>query len=145
MFKFASDVKVGDVFTRTDKNGKVWEAKVINRTEYFVDVEKTSPYQIKVYDEEPIYTKRFYNGGWHQKCINKGIFHYEDIQKTYERCEIIALTKLVCVGKKKTLFGEIDDYQDIPTGNYGINVKEEYSRYPQYDKTYRLIKVKDED
>ena len=38
----------------------MWEAKVVNRTEYFVDVEKNSPYQIKIYDEEPIYKKVFY-------------------------------------------------------------------------------------
>ena len=34
-FKFAPEVKIGDVFTRVDKNGNVWKAEVINRTELF--------------------------------------------------------------------------------------------------------------
>lgn len=132
---FAEDVKVGDVFTRTDKNGKIWEAKVINRTEYFVDVEKTHPYQIKVANED-------ISGQF-------GCWHYEDAPKTYERCEIIPIKEYVCVGKRKSLslFGGehlVDDMQWIPTGDYAINVKEDFSKYPQYDKTYKLIKNKKE-
>ena len=29
----APEIKVGDVFTRTDRNGKIWTAEVINRTD----------------------------------------------------------------------------------------------------------------
>lgn len=131
---FAEDIKVGDVFTRIDKNGKIWEAKVIHRTEYFVDVEKTQPYQIKVLNTN-------ISGKY-------GCYHYEDAPKDYERCEILQDKEYVCVGKRKSLslFGNeelVDDMQWIPTGNYSISVKEIYSKHSKYDKTYRLIKVKE--
>ena len=40
----APKIQVGDVFERIDKNLKRWTAEVINRTDYFVDVLKTNPY-----------------------------------------------------------------------------------------------------
>ena len=71
-FKYYPVIEVGDVFTRMDRNGKIWKAEVVNRTEYFVDVKKTQPYQIKVADE-----------GIAGQC---GCWHYEDAEPTTERC-----------------------------------------------------------
>lgn len=54
-YEFAPEIKIGDVFTRLDRNGKTWTATVVNRTEYFVDVEKRQPYKIWVCDGEKTY------------------------------------------------------------------------------------------
>ena len=41
---FAHYIVKGSIFTRTDMNGRVWEAKVVNRTPCFVDVDVVNPY-----------------------------------------------------------------------------------------------------
>ena len=117
MFKFAPEVKVGTIFKRIDRNGKVWEAKVINRTEYFVDVEKTQPYQIKVGDE----------WGW----------HYEDAAPTYERAEIKENYDYIETGEtEKTIWGNIPKKKKVKLNYYSLHLKEDYSRSWKYDKTY---------
>lgn len=126
-FKYCPIIEVGDVFTRVDKNGKVWTAKVINRTEYFVDVEKIQPYQIKVGDEF----------GW----------HYEDGEsnKTYERCEIHRhyIEEEDGYEERTDFFGKkymTKKYKRVPTNKYWIECKEDYSKHSKYDRTYELIK-----
>ena len=79
-FNNAPEIKVGSVFYRVDRNGKEWTATVINRTEFFVDVEKRQPYQIRVSDG--------YGKSW-----------YEDAPAIIERCEIIAGTEEMPTGE----------------------------------------------
>lgn len=124
-FKNCPVIEVGDVFTRVDKNGKVWEAKVINRTEYFVDVEKKSPYQVRVGDE------------W-------GCWHYEDAKPTVERCMIHRIYEEVEDGEEEAqgLYGKYmrKKYKKVPTARYILDVKESYVKNNFYDFTYSLIK-----
>lgn len=127
IYGYADDIQVGTVFKRVDKNGNIWEAKVINRTDYFVDVEKTQPYQIKVADKE---------------YGDIGIWHWEDAPVTYERCQINQIMKEVETGEYedyKDLFGN-DVHKPITkrvgTRDYYIMCKEDYSKYPKYDKRY---------
>lgn len=141
-FKNCPIIEVGDVFTRVDKNGKVWEAKVINRTEYFVDVEKKSPYQVKICDEEPIREKRFYNGAWHFKYVG-GVFHYEDPKPTIERCMIHRIYEEVEDGEKDSIWGKIKKYKKVPTARYILDVKENYIKSNNYDFNYSLVKYGD--
>ena len=96
-YDFAPNIKIGDVFTRTDRNGKAWTATVIKRTEYFVDVEKRQPYKIWVHDGEKL--------------------DYVDTEPTFERSAIHA---------------------DGTSGDYFIALHEVYSKFPQYDKIYKL-------
>ena len=138
MFTFAPEIKVGDVFTRIDKNGKVWKAEVINRTEYFVDVKKTQPYQVKVCDEEPIRQKKFYNGAWHFKDVG-GVFHYEDAEPTFERAEIIEEYIEEETGEiEESIWGIHRKTRRVKTNNYFLKLKEEYSKHSQYDKVYKF-------
>ena len=142
-FGYCPVIEVGDVFKRIDKNRKVWEAKVINRTEYFVDVEKKSPYQIKIYDEEPIYKKVFYGGCWHKKMVDKGIFHYVDAEPTIERCQIHRVYEEVEDGEEDSIWGKIKKYKKVPTARYVLDVKENYIKSNNYDFKYSLIKYGD--
>jgi len=129
MFEYAPDIKVGDVFTRIDKNGKVWKAEVINRTEYFVDVKKTQQYQIKVCDVEPIRQRRFYNSTWHSKDVG-GVFHYEDAEPTSERAQINIEYEEYETGEiEESIWGTYKKTAKRPTGKYFIAIKEDYSKY----------------
>ena len=140
MFKYAPEIKVGDVFTRVDKNGKVWKAEVINRTEYFVDVKKTQPYQVRVCDEEPFRQKRFYDGCNYIKEVG-GVYHYEDAEPTFERAQINIDYEEYETGRmKKGLFGEYPETAKRQTGKFFIAIKEEYSKSNQYDKIYSIRK-----
>lgn len=143
MFKNCPVITIGDVFTRVDKNGKVWKAEIINRTEYFVDVKKTQPYQIKICDEEPIRQKKFYNGAWHFKDVG-GVFHYEDAEPTFERCMIHRYYEEV--ETDEVVKGKLLDYNKrvkVPTAKYYIDCKEDYSKHWKYDRPYELIKYGD--
>ena len=136
-FKFAPEIKIGTVFTRIDKNGKVWKAEVINRTEYFVDVKKTQPYQIKICDSEPIRQKKFYNNEWHFKDVG-GLFHYEDAKPTFERAEIIEEYVEETTNEiEEDIWGTHRKTRRVKTNNYFLKLKEEYSKYSQYDKLYK--------
>lgn len=125
-------IQVGDIFSRIDRNGKRWEAKVINRTEYFVDVEKSQPYQIKV-------ATRYEN------IIES--YHYEDPKPTIERCMIYRKYVEVEDGQveEQGLYGPYMKtlYKKVPTAEYYIEVKETYSAHSKYDRTYKLIKYGD--
>lgn len=103
MFEFAPDVKIGDVFTRIDRNGKVWAATVVKRTEYFVDVEKKQPYKIWLSDGEKL--------------------EQVEAEPTFERCAIHA---------------------DELSGGYFIALHEVYSKFPQYEKIYKLKTITQE-
>lgn len=130
-FNYCPIIEVGDVFTRIDRNRKVWEAKVINRTEYFVDVEKKQPYQVKFGDIE--------TGG------ETG--HYEDAPVTYERCMLHRRYAEVEVGEseKVGLYGTYisKDYKKVPTAWYYIDCKEDWSAHSKYDRPYELRKYGD--
>lgn len=140
MYKYADDIKIGDVFTRVDRNGKVWKAEIINRTEYFVDVKKIQPYQIKVCDEAPIRQKKFYNGAWHFKDVG-GVFHYEDAEPTFERAQINIEYEEYETGEvEESIWGTYKKTAKRPTGKYFIAIKEDYSKASQYDKLYFIDK-----
>lgn len=123
-FNYCPVIEVGDIFTRKDKNGKVWTAEVVNRTEYFVDVKKIQPYKIKVGDEF----------GW----------HYEEAEPTFERCEIYRQYEIVEDGETPAdgIWGKYVKklFKKIPTGRYYINCKEIYSSHYKYDRIYVLTK-----
>lgn len=142
-FKNCPVIKIGDIFTRVDKNGKVWKAEVINRTEYFVDIKKIQPYQVRVCDEEPIKQKRFYNGEWHVKYVG-GVFHYEEAEPTFERCmlhrkfEEIETEEIV-----NSIWGTYKKRVQVPTAKYYIDCKEDYSKHSKYDRPYELVKYGD--
>ena len=125
-FKNFSVIEVGDVFTRIDKNGKVWKAEVINRTEYFVDVKKTQPYQRRVGNEY---------SSW-----------YEDAEPTFERCMLYRQheeieVKVERVGFKGKYMAK--EYKLVPTARYYIACKEDYSKHWKYDRPYELVKYGD--
>ena len=142
-FKHCPVIQIGDIFTRIDKNGKVWKAEVINRTEYFVDVKKTQPYQIKVYDEEPIKQRKFYNGEWHIKYVD-GVFHYEEAEPTIERCMIHRYYEEVESDEiVKSIWGEYKKRVKVPTAKYYIDCKEDYSKHWKYDRPYEIVKYGD--
>ena len=84
-FNNCSVIEVGDVFTRIDRNGKVWKAEVINRTEYFVDVKKIQPYKRKVVDD-CFTTSKYYGGQKHVRT--QYLTHEEHAEPTFERCII---------------------------------------------------------
>ena len=123
----APEIKVGDVFTRIDRNGKTWTAEVINRTDCFVDVKKTQPYQIRVLNND--------------ESGKYGCCHYEDPAPTYERAMINEEKVQVETGKMiKGLFGDYPETKYVGTGKYFIDIKEEYSKSYEYDKSYVLTK-----
>ena len=132
-FKYCPVIEIGDVFTRIDRNGKVWEAKVINRTEYFVDIKKTQPYKIKVADD-----------GIRGQL---GCWHWEDTEPTTERCMITRKYEEIEDGKVEEtgLYGKYMKkiYKKVPTPYYFIEVKEDYSKHSKYDRTYKLKKYGD--
>lgn len=132
-FTYCPIIQVGDIFSRVDKNGKRWKAKVIDRTEYFVDIEKTQPYQIKVADEGI--------------AGQYGCWHYEDAKPTIERCMIYRKYVEVEDGQveEQGLYGPYMKtlYKKVPTAEYYIEVKETYSAHSEYDRTYKLIKYGD--
>lgn len=132
-FNYCPIIEIGDVFTRRDQNGKIWKAEVINRTEYFVDVKKTQPYQIKVANE-----------GFAGQC---GCWHYEDAPDTFERCMLHRQHEEVEIGEseKQGLFGTYisKDYKRVPTPFYYIDCKEVYSKSYKWDKPYTLRKYGD--
>lgn len=121
-FKHCPLITVGDVFTRIDRNRKVWTAEVINRTEYYVDVKKNQPYQIKVGDEF----------GW----------HYENAPDTFERCMLHRTKKEIENGTyyNPLLKCEMPKKEMIDTDEYWIDVKENFSKSWKYDKGYTLVK-----
>lgn len=119
-----SIIEVGDVFTRVDKNGTVWKAEVINRTDCFVDVKKYHPYEV-----------RFQVNEWKtEKRIP---------EPTTERCMLHRVVDIVETGNVKT-FGKLTykETKQVPTNKYYIELKEDYSKSSKYDKTYTLVKVK---
>ena len=125
MFQHCPIIEIGDIFTRIDKNGKVWKAEVIDRTEYFVDVKKTQPYKIKVGDE------------WN--------WHYEDAEPTFERCMLYRHYEEVETDEViKGIFGCYKKKIKSPTSRYYINCKEDYSKHSKYDRSYDLIKYSKE-
>lgn len=129
-FSYCPAVEVGDVFTRIDRNGKVWTAEVLERTEKFVKVKKTQPYQVKVLDSG--------NGG------KLGFWHYENPEPTIERCQLKRERKIVKTGKKKqTMWGIFDEQIEVDDDKYSIYVYEENSKYPNYKKQYFLQKAED--
>lgn len=128
MFNYCPIIQIGNIFTRTDKNGKVWEAEVINRTEYFVDVKKTQPYKIKVGDEF----------GW----------HYEEAPVTIERAELYRVYEPIENGVEiiTDLYRnkvERPKIERVPTNKYHIRLKEVYSKHDKYDRDYYLIKYQE--
>jgi hypothetical protein len=123
-FKFAPEVKVGDIFTRVDKNGNVWKAEVINRTELFVDVKKYDPYERK------------FQTGYYEWEYEKRL-----PEPTEERAQLyIEYEEYETGNMKKTIFGTYPETAKRPTGKFYIAIKEDYSKYPQYDKIYFLNK-----
>lgn len=124
-FSFAPEIKIGDVFKRVDKNDRVWEAKVINRTEHFVDVEKTMPYKIKVANDDMT------------GCL--GCWHWEDPEPAYERAEINEDWIEVETGEfKESIWGKSPVKKRVKLPSYHIHLKETHSRYSHYDRTYTL-------
>lgn len=132
-FKCCPIIEVGDVFTRVDKNGNVWKAEVVNRTECFVDVKKTQPYQIRVA-----------NSGISGMY---GCWHYENAPETFERCMLHRHYEEVEDGEEETqgLCGLYmkKKYKKVPTAKYYLDCKEEYSKHYKYDRPYELIKYGD--
>lgn len=129
-FNYCPAVEVGDVFTRIDRNGRAWTAEVLERTEKFVKVKKTQPYQIKVLDRGA--------GG------RFGFWHYENPEPTIERCQLKRERKIVKTGKKKqTMWGIFDEQIEVDDDRYSIYVYEENSKYPNYKKQYFLQKAED--
>lgn len=124
MFKYAADIKVGDVFTRVDKNGTVWKALVISRTEYFVDVKKYHPYEIKF--------QTGYYPWEYEKKIPEPTIERAQINIEYEEYETGEVEKSIWGTRKKTA--------KRLTGKYFIAIKEDYSKYSQYDKLYFIDK-----
>ena len=124
MFEYAPQVNIGDIFTRIDKNGTVWKAEVVNRTEYFVDVKKYHPYKVK-------FATGYFDWEYEEKIPEPTIeraqinIEYEDV----ETDEIV-----------KSIFGEYKKKIRVPTSKFFIGIKEDYSKYPQYDKIYFLNK-----
>lgn len=99
-----SEIKVGDKFIRIDKNNRKWIATIINRTEYFVDVEKCCPYKQKVGD----------GYGW----------KWADTPNEQERCKITPEMQRVKSGTCKSFTGKIiDTFKWVETGNYAISCK----------------------
>ena len=142
-FKHCPIIEVGDVFTRVDRNGKTWTAEVINRTEYFVDVKKIQPYQVRICDEEPIRQKKFYNGAWHFKNVG-GVFHYEDAEPTFERCMLHRHYEEVESDEDvKSIWGTYKKRIKVPTAKYYIDCKEDYTKHYKYDRPYELVKYGD--
>ncbi len=127
-FNYYPVIEVGDIFKRVDKNGKVWTAEVINRTEYFVDVKKTQPYKIKVAD-------------------NEFSWHYEEAEPTFERCQIHRHYEEIEDGKTEAdgIWGKYAKklFKRVPTAYYWIDIKEDYSAHYRYDRTYALKKYGD--
>lgn len=99
-------IQVGDVFERIDKNLKIWTAEVINRTDYFVDVKKTNPY----------------NGN---QTIERAsiIVLYEDV-------------KTGNVLKENGLYGEelIEETKKVETNVYAINLVDNAKGYDKLYK-----------
>ena len=135
-FDYCPVIEIGDIFERIDRNGKIWKAKVINRTEYFVDVEKTQPYQIKVA-----------NNDFSGQC---GAWHYEDAEPVIERCQLYQKFVDIDDGVE-----EVTDFlgkrfkkiktKKVPTASYFILVKETYSAHNKYDTKYELVKYSEEE
>lgn len=99
-------IQVGDVFERIDKNLKTWTAKVINRTDYFVDVKKTNPY----------------NGNQTTERASI-IVLYEDV-------------KTGNVLKENGLYGEelIEETKKVETNVYAINLVDNVKGYDKLYK-----------
>lgn len=135
-FKFAPEVKIGTIFTRVDKNGKVWTAEVVDRTEYFVDVKKIQPYKRKVVDD--CYTEtKFYNGKKHTKTYY--LTHEEDAEPTYERAQINEMYHEEETDEVvESIWGTSYKKIKVKENRYTIHLKEEYSKYSQYDKVYQF-------
>lgn len=121
-FENFSVIEVGDVFTRVDKNGKVWKAEVIARTEFYVDVKKYHPYEVRFQVSEWKTEKRI-----PEPTTERCMLYQKHIE--VETDEIV-----------KSIWGEYKKTIRVPTNTYQIAVKEDYSKYPQYDKIYTLIK-----
>ena len=126
-YNYAPEIKVGDVFTRIDKNGTEWRAEVVSRTEYFVDVKKYHPYEIK------------FQTGWYECEYEKRI-----PEPTIERTKInIEYEEYETGNMKKSIWGEYPEKAKRQTGKFFIAIKEDYSKYPQYDKLYFIDKGSD--
>jgi len=112
-------IKIGDVFSRIDKNGNEWIATVTKVTDYFVDVEKKRPYPIKCYDDE--------KGVYYKDAIS-----HERAMVRYEEEEIIT-DEVVdsCFGKHfKTITRE--------TGRVFIELVDNFSSN-KYANTYNKV------
>ena len=135
-FDFAPNVKIGSVFSRIDRNGKKWIAEVINRTEYFVDVKKIQPYKRKIVDDF-FTTTKYYGGQKHTRthCLT----HEEDAEPTFERAQIIEEYTEIETGEiGENIWGKYAVKKRVPSGKFYIKVKEEYSKFSNYDKVYSL-------
>ena len=105
-FKYCPDIKIGDVFERIDKNGKKWIAEVINRTNYFVDVRKTNPYNERQSDERAAL------------------------------CRILEKIKTGNTIKRDGLYGEeiIEETKKVETDVYAINLVDNVKGYDKLYK-----------
>lgn len=127
-YKYAPNIKIGDVFVRIDKNGKEWTAEVIDRTDYYVDLKKIMPYKIKIANTD-------ISGDF-------GCYHYEDAPITYERAIIHEVMKLCPTGRVVPSIwnesGFADEKELRGTGEYFVEIKEPYTKSKKYDKRYYL-------
>lgn len=136
-FDFAPNVKIGSVFSRIDRNGKKWIAEVVSRSEYFVDVKKIQPYKRRVVDDS-FTTSKFYGGAKRKKSYY--LSHEEDAEPTFERAQICEDWKEIDTGEIDfDLYGEpMPVKKRVPSGKFYIKIKEEYSKFSNYDKVYSL-------
>ena len=107
----APKIQVGDVFERIDKNLKTWTAEVVNRTDYFVDVLKTNPYN-------------------HTQSTERAsiIILYEEV-------------KTGNVLKENGLYGEelIEETKKVETDVYAINLVDNVGGYDKLYKCDKRI------
>lgn len=81
-FTYAKEVKIGSIFERVDKNGMVWQAEVIERTDKMVKVLYLNPYDNKVYSSNRLLIMKIYNTVT-KEFANYIIRVYDQPQKTY--------------------------------------------------------------
>ena len=118
----APEVKIGDIFSRIDKNGNEWIAEVINRTDCFVDVKKYCPYKVKVANSD-------ISGQF-------GCYHWEDSEPVTERSLINKEIIPIKTGKMaRNIFGkEVEEVQYLSSGKCFIMLKDYKNDNPYYLK-----------